>query len=260
MGLNRAQRRQAAKEFQAQLASGSIPDLAELANRPKTVTIAYPVADRVRPEFHRSLLRTLSQAPQFGFAARLRDCEHDGNLARAKNLLLKSFLETEDDYLLFTGTNIAFSPQDVAMLIAADAPIAGALYFTAATGTESWPVAWQEAEAVEAEDGDGKSPGPSFVPLTLPTPPEDFDETDQEQLESWMATLSLPIPVVGVGFGLSLLLRSTAEQMVADYQWPFEVVQDQDEDLTFCLRAAKLGLQTVVMPAARVGNLRLGML
>lgn len=265
--MNRAQRRQAAKEFQAQLRSGAVPDLAELANRPKAITLAFPTRGPISIEFHRAVIQVLARAPQFGFAARIRDCEHDGNVARAKNLLLKSFLETEDDYLLFTDTNIAFAPQDVAMLIAADSPIAGALYFTAATGSEAWPVAWVEDPRDEDRtgdtdvdaSGDSRTRPVAYAPVSLPKPPEDFDETDQEQLEAWMATLSLPIPVAGVGFGLSLLTRDTAQAMADNYEWPFEVCQDQDEDLQFCLRAAALGLQTVVMPAARVGNMRLGM-
>lgn len=257
--MNRAQRRQAAKEFQAQLATGAVPDLAELARRPKTITLAFPVDGPIAVEFHRSVVQTFSQSTQFGFACRARDCEHDGNAPRAKNLLLKSFLETEDDYLLFADTNIAFAPQDVAMLIAADSPIAGALYFTAATGSEAWPVAWVEAPTEDGQEPSGSGGTSAYVPVSLPTPPEDFDETNQEQLEDWMATLSLPIPVAGVGFGLSLIMRQTAEAMADNYQWPFEVCQDQDEDLQFCLRAGALGLQTVVLPAARVGHMRLGM-
>lgn len=245
-GMNRSQRRQAAKEFQAQLASGAV-DLAEVANQPKKLYLGYVTGDTVATAWHRSILRTAAQSQQFGFVVRPRDAEVNraGQVPYAKNLLLKSFLETEDDYLLFVDTNIAFAPQDVAMLLATDAAIAGALYFSAASGSESQPQAW-----VESEDG--------FAPVALPKPPEDFNEADQEQLEAWMATLSVPIPVAGVGLGLCLVSRATAEAAVADFVYPFEAVQDRSEDLTFCLRAAPGG--TVVLPSARVGFMQVGML
>lgn len=254
MGLNRAQRRQAAKEFQAQLASGAVPDLAELANRPKAVTLGYIDTGTVSSGFHKAVLASAVRGPQFGFGIRPRDVQATGlERPRALNMLLRDFGEGEDDYLLLADTNIAFAPQDVAMLIAADAAIAGALYFTAATGMESWPTAWVEGDA---EDG---STDVHYVPVTLPTPPEDFDESNQEQLEAWMAELSLPIKVAATGAGLMLVRRDAAEAVTADYEWPFEAVQDRREDLVFGLRAGMLGFDSVVVPAARVGYLYQGM-
>lgn len=262
MSLNRAQRRQAAKEFQAQLKTGavrmrpdSVPDLAELANRPKAVTLGYVADQYVTVEFHRSVMATAARSSQFGFAIRPRDVQATVERPKALNLLLKSFCDTEDDFLLFADTNIAFAPQDVAMLIAADAPIAGALYFSAALGQESWPTAWVELAEPDFELGDQ----PLYGPVTLPTPPEDFDESNQEQLEAWMAELSLPIPVAAVGAGLLLVRRDCAETMVADYDWPFEAVMDRREDLVFGLRAAAAGFDSVVMPAARVGYITAAM-
>lgn len=262
MTLNRAQRRQATKEFQAQLASGKLDlsqgvDLAERAAAPKTITLGYPVRGDVRAGFLKSLLTVGATGQEYNYRVRLVDCEHDGNTARAKNLILERFLGTGDEYLLLTDPSIAFAPQDVAMLIAADSPIAGALYFTAATGAaEPWPVAWVEEDSTDPESEDPVQYGA----MPLPTPPDDFDENDENQVAEWLTKLSVPIPVAGVGSGLCLIRRSAAEQVAGDFKWPFEVVQNRDEDLTFCLRAASLGLQTVVMPAARVGNLRVAML
>ena len=287
MTMNRAQRRQAAKEFQSQLKDSDLAgavDLATSAQASKKVFMGYLTDEFVRVEFLRSLIATAARSTELGYQVRPRDVEVTIERARALNLLLKSFLQTEDEYLLFADTNIAFAPQDVAMLIAADAPIAGALYFTAATGAESWPTAWVEQEppaGVEGKELADYAPefldGPQYVPVTLPAPPEDllptYEVTEdmsaedkaeadrrQEAMGAWAAELSLPIPVAGVGFGLALIQRRVAEEMAEAFQWPFEAVQDRREDLTFCLRAGELGLQTVVLPAARVGHMRQGMI
>jgi len=279
MTMNRAQRRQAAKEFQAQLASGAV-DLSQVGVAPKKVFMGYLTDEFVRVEFLRSLIAVAARSSELGFMVRPRDVEVTIERPRALNLLLKSFLQTEDEYLLFADTNIAFAPQDVAMLIAADAAIAGALYFTAATGQESWPTAWvgQEPPAeVEGKELANYAPefldGPQYVSVTLPTPPEDllptYEVTEdmstedkveadrrQEAMGAWAATLATPIPVAGVGFGLALVQREVARNMAENFEWPFEAVQDRREDLTFCLRAAELGFETVVVPAARVGHMR----
>jgi len=278
MTMNRTQRRQAGKDLQARLkdeAFAGAVDLAEIAQGPKKVSLAYLVDQYVTAEFLRSVLAVGSRSTQFGFVVRSLDVEVSVERPKARNMLLKNFLEGSDDYLLFVETDIAFAPQDVAMLIAADAPIAGALYFTAATGAESWPTAWVKQGETE---GDGTAnPATDYVPVQLPTPPEDllptYEVTEdmsaedkaeadrrQQAMESWLAVLSLPIPVAGVGFGLALIRRDAAQQVADAYEWPFEAVQDQREDLTFCLRSAQLDLQTVVVPAARVGHVRSRML
>lgn len=249
--MNRQARRQAVKNFQAQLNDPALAGAVDLANRsqaPKRVFMGYVAGPQVHTAWVRSLLATAARSSEFGYAVRPRDCESGPDIAKARNLLLSSFLETEDEYLLFTDTDIAFAPQDIAMLIAADAPIAGALYFTAATGTEPWPVA-----LVEGEEG-------NYVPITLPVPPDDFDEADQDKLEAWMAELALPRPVAGVGMGLTLIKREVAERVAEKWERPFEYADGNSEDLTFCLRAGELGLDTVVVLSARVGHMKVTML
>ena len=261
--MNRADRRALAKQIAQDVGTGAV-DLAQLAAKKKTITLAYMYNETgARPtgSWVRSLLAVAARSNEFGFQVRPRECETGPHLSRARNLLLKSFLETEDEYLLFTDTDIAFAPQDVAMLLAADAPIAGALYFTAALGTQPWPTAMVEGQ--QAEDGPGTgdvSAKPGLVPLTLPTPPEDFDEANQEQLEAWMAELAIPIKVDAVGMGLTLIKREVCEKVAAAYPYPFEYIGDQGEDLIFCLRAKELGYDTVVVPAARVGHIKVAML
>jgi hypothetical protein len=281
--VNRAQRRQATKEFQAQLQNGSLAGAVDLANvpqAPKRITLGYLVDEVVKVQFLRSVMATASQSQSLGFMIRPRDVEVTVERSRALNLLLKSFLQTEDEFLLVADTNVAFAPQDVAMLIAADAAIAGALYFTAATGQESWPTAWVERD-IEPEGDGTANPAADYGPVPLPTPPEDLTRPDpaafaadddgaaafqaadaeyQSVLADWATTLAQPIPVDGVGFGLVLIKREVVARMVEAFEWPFEAIRDRREDLTFCLRAAVLSFQTVVVPAARVGHMRQGMI
>lgn len=253
---NQPTKRELERKFARELRTGAV-DLSQVAASPKTITLAYVAGENVRTAWHRSILAVAARSPQFGFQVRPRDCESGPFLSRARNLLLKSFLETEDEYLLFTDTDIAFAPQDVAMLLAADAAIAGALYFSAALGVEPWPTALvEESPDPEAE----ASPKPRYVPVTLPKPPEDFDQDDSEQVEAWLGTLALPIPVAGVGMGLTLIKREVAVRMAANFEHPFEYEGDRGEDLVFCLRAAELGYETIVMPAARVGHMKVTML
>lgn len=272
--MNRVQRRQAVKEFQAQLKNGSLAGAVDLANRPqdpKAVTLGYLSDGTVTAAFLRSVMATAARSQSMGFMIRPRDVEVGSERPRALNLLLKSFLQTEDDYLLFADTDIAFAPQDVAMLISTEAAIAGALYFTAATGQESWPTAWVH-RSTDPEGGGTTNPAADYGPVTLPTPPEDllpaYEVTEgmstedkaeadrrEQEMAAWAETLSQPIPVDGVGFGLALVSRECAAAMADSFQWPFEAIQDRREDLVFCLRAGALGFQTVVLPSARVGRM-----
>ena len=268
--VNRAERRAAAKDIAQQMAEAERQEakggrvLGKGSASPKTLFMGYAAGADVRTAWHRSILACAVRSQEFGYVIRPRDVESGPDLAKARNMLLKSFLDTEDQYLLFVDTDIAFAPQDVAMLLAADAPIAGALYFTAALGMEPWPVAMVERledASGEAEDGADKAPGPSrtdYVPITLPTPPDDLEA--EGATEEWLATLSMPIPVAGVGMGLTLIKREVAQRVAANFEFPFEYADGRSEDLTFCLRAGELNYQTVVMPAARVGHLKVTML
>lgn len=258
--MNRAARRQAAKEFQAQLKDQSLAGAVDLSQpRTRSVYLGYPVRGYVRVEFMRSILRAAAGGRAAGFTIRPVDVEYDQERPRALNGLLQNFLTTEDEYLLLADSNIAFAPQDVAVLLAADAAIAGALYFSAASGTEPWPTAWVERmldESREEEDGLSTFHSGDFEPVSLPTPPEDFDENDEEKVTEWLAVLTNPIPVAGVGIGLLLIRRDAAAKIAEVFPHPFEFVKDRREELTFGLRAASVGFESVLVPAARVGNLQ----
>lgn len=259
--MNRADRRAATKQFAQQLGSGAVDLSAAAATKdPVVLTVGYLASDKVHTAWHRSMMATAARSSEYGFLLRPKDVESGPFLTPGRNAVVKSFLENEDPYLLFTDTDIAFAPQDVAMLLATKAAIAGALYFTAALGQEPWPTALVESDQhVPAEPGE--EPGPvQYVPVTLPVPPDDFDEESSESLEKWMAVLAAPIPVAGVGCGLTLYRRDAVQAVADKYEFPFEYRGNDGEDLVFCLRAAELGFETVLVPSARVGHLKTGML
>jgi hypothetical protein len=211
-----------------------------------------------------SLLSLAARSQEFGLNIRPRACETGPQLDKARNMLLQAFLRTEDDYLLFSDTDVLFEPGDVRALLEADAPIAGALYFTAATGGSPTPV---PLVGEPGDDGETR-----YVPMLLPEPPEDLlptfepnpDDPDSvaeaaerdQAMAAWAVAAAQPTPVAGVGMGLTLIKREVAAEMAEAHPRPFEYANGLSEDLTFCLRAADLGFQTVCVLKARAGHVK----
>jgi len=275
--LNRAETRALGRDIAKQIAAGGV-DLAPAAQRRVPIFLGYCAGATVHTAWVSSLLACAARSPALGLALRPRLCESGPMIQKARNLLLRAFLETEDEYLLFVDTDIVFSAEDIKLLLEADAPIAGALYFTAATGMEPWPVALErrdeEAEpGVEVSDGKSDTRAPGLVPITLPEPPEDLlagklreDATAEEvaaadaqdaKLLEWLETETQPRRVDAVGAGLMLVRRDVAAALAEAHDGrPFAYVDDIGEDVTFCLRAAELGFETILVPAARVGHVK----
>lgn len=207
--------------------------------------------------WHQSVLKLL-QGLSGRYALRPIPIECGPALAQGRNAVVESFLRTEDEYLLFTDTDMMFEARDVDLLLAADAPIAGALYYNAATG--ELPAA---TALVEGDDG-------AYAPLSLPElpgPPEQGeDESDEDfttRAGAWVSEqieAGKPRTVAGVGLGLTLIRRQVVEDVRKVYAKAFEFEGDNGEDLTFCLRAAEMGHRTVVVPGARIGHLKVGVL
>lgn len=247
--MNRAERRAAAKEYQSQLARGAVELEAPSATK-TTITFAYAAGENVRTLWHQSVLACAARSHQHGFLLRPRLCESGPRIDKARNMLVEAFLDTDDEYLLFCDTDIVFAPQDVKALLEVDAPIAGALYFTAAAGMEPWPV------ALEGPNEEGKYP-----PIDLPEPPEDFDDLPELEQVAWMTAATQPRTVAAVGCGLMLIRRDVVIDVASAYDGlPFAYADDRGEDVTFCLRAGELGYETVLVPAARVGHVKASVL
>ena len=270
--MNRADRRATARNISRQLAAGAV-DLkaptAEAPKRPETITLGYCWSEErgVSGFWHGSVLRLLQAfAGRYGF--REVPIEAGPFVSRARNLIVERFLSTEDEYLLFTDTDVVFHPEDLDLLLAADASIAGALYFNAATGMAPWCTALVPEMQTT---GDEEVPTGDYVPLELPIlpeppvpPGEDAGEGAVQAYADLVATYQglldgpdyQPRVVSGVGMGLTLIKRQVVEAVRSTYKRPFEFVDDMGEDLVFCLRAAEMGFETVVVPHARVGHVK----
>lgn len=267
--MNRAQRRSASRDISRQLAAGAVDLKARAEEPPKrlTMTLGYCWSeDRgVSGYWHGSILRLLQ-----GFAGRVgfREVPVDAGsyLARGRNLIVERFLQTDDEYLLFTDTDVVFQPEDLDLLLEADASIAGALYFNAATGSAPYSTALVPEVAPV---GDAEVPTGAYVPFELPElpppPAPPGEEADEAAIQAYGVEVAAyqalldgpdyqPRVVAGVGMGLTLIKRQVVEAVCSTYKRPFEVEDDRDEDLVFCLRAAEFGFETKVVPHARIGH------
>jgi hypothetical protein len=257
--LNRSERRALARDISKQMASGAV-DLAAPPQRPATIFLGWLYRDPdARPygAWVQSLLACAARSASLGFGLIPQACETGPQLDKARNMLLRSFLTTELDYLLFSDTDIVFTPDDVKLLLEADAPIAGALYFTAAADTEPWPV------ALEWGPDESEGTSKSLVPITLPEPPEDLFDGDHsdfadpnEKFRDWEREALAPRRVDALGAGLLLIRRDAALAVAERHARPFEYADGRSEDANFCLRAAELGFESLLVPQARVGHIK----
>ena len=242
--MNREQRRAAEREIKRQTAKGGIPlataDAAREALQKQVphLFLAYVHPGIVHEMWMMSVLSLIARSPGV-FAIRPAGVHTGPLLSRARNTLVEAFLQSSDDYLLFTDTDMVFTFEDVKTLVETDAPIAGALYYSAATGIAD---PWCTALVPSDDDED------TFVPLVVPEP------------DAATNAPAGPIEVACVGMGLTLIRREVVEALAPVRRlWPFaETVEERGygEDLTFCLRAAEEGFKTVVVPAARVGHIK----
>lgn len=250
--MNREQRR-AADAAAKRLAKAGAVDLAQ-----RVATESQPVAkvylawmynnEYAKPSgaWVQSLLSCFARGAELGYALRPVAAETGPQLDKARNLLLKDFLAGDPSFghILFTDTDTVFTPDDVKQLLDVRASIAGALYFTAATGEASRPVPLRRND-----DGD-------YVPIVLPEPPADLEQAPETAQRAWVAAALVPQEVAAVGMGLTLISREAAQAVVDKYDWPFEYADGRSEDLNFCLRAAELGHPTTLVPTARIGHLK----
>jgi hypothetical protein len=219
----------------------------------KTVTLGYcyPQFGDVAGQWHQSVLKLLVSANGSGYGFREVPVETGPFLSKARNLILQRSLEYGDDYVLMSDTDTVFQPEDVGLLLDADAAIAGALYYAAASDQTSWATALVEGE------------GGQLDPLVLPELPEPPDEDDAEAQARYVAEYTEATkvrPVTAVGCGLMLIKAEVVQVMLEQFEHPFEYVGDVGEDIIFCRRAAELGYETVVVPRARIGHLKRGVI
>lgn len=265
--MNREQRRAAGR---AEKRNKGAVDLKARPEALPVVAVGYcwNEARGVSGFWHQSMLKMISG---LGGKVRFREIpvESGPRLDNARSVIVDSFLRNEDDFLLMVDTDMVFDPTDVEMLLGADAPVAGALYFNAATGESP------SSTALVQEDNSGESyipwvpPEMPALPSGSPTPEthEDGTETAEEASSRYAAALGeyfaalesdeyKPQVVAAVGMGLTLIRREVLVAVKEFHQRVFEFEGDRGEDLVFCLRAAEAGFETKVVPLAHVGHIK----
>jgi glycosyltransferase involved in cell wall biosynthesis len=177
--------------------------------------------------WHESVLKTL-RASQHDISI---ISIHSGPLiSRARNKALELFLETDAEYLLSTDSDIVWEPEAIDRLLAVNKDIVSAAYYGHSFTEGSFPVMSVKHEGKLSR-------------------PQDFPDTDIE-------------PVFGVGMGFCLIKRKVIQDLAPIKKlWPFaEVEYGKDEaigeDLTFCMRAAKKGHASFLLPRVRVGHMK----
>ena len=275
--LNRAQKRAAERDMARQARrleqQGAVDLKAPAPQKAPVISIGYCWNEQrgVSGFWHRSIIKLLKGLSAIGYGVREIPVESGPAIAVARNTIVEAFLTNEDELLLFTDTDIMFEPRDVELLLAANAPIAGALYYNAATGELPVATALVEADQAETDDAGSLRAGTAtYAPISLPELPEPPEQAEDESEEdfaqrasAWVTArveFNKPTPVAGVGLGLTLIRREVIEDVRKTYGKPFEFEGDNGEDLTFCLRAAEFGYETVVVPGARIGHLKVGVI
>ena len=114
-------------------------------NKP-SLMIATPMYGGMCSGFYvAGLLSTIHKMQSVGVKVYWSQLTNESLITRGRNELVRQFLETDFDYLMFIDADIGFNGQDVAYLMAADRDIACGIY-------PKKEVAWDQIEAA-AEQG-----------------------------------------------------------------------------------------------------------
>jgi FkbM family methyltransferase len=91
------------------------------------VFVALPVYGGVDPWFHQSLME-LIRSKDRPYKLTVHHHVGDSLVSRARNKLVKAFLDSEATHLLFIDTDLIFSPEHVARIVSHGEPIVAGLY------------------------------------------------------------------------------------------------------------------------------------
>lgn len=202
--------------------------------------LAYCHPGTVRHEFMESVIQLIqypaSKRPYLLSIAYV----HSGPLiSKSRNIISEIFLQNNQNFthLLMCDTDIVFNPNHVQLLLDADKPIIGALYFGVDAGDFS---TYTTVLRRKFQDQERHAENP-LVPIP------------GAEVEGVMMADA-------IGMGLTLIKREVLETLGADHikLWPFAEALLGDratgEDVTFCLRAKEKGFDTWVHGDARVGH------
>ncbi len=170
---------------------------------------------------------------------------HGPYLDDARNVVVKEFLKSPCDKLLFVDSDMGFSVEALDALVATDLPLVGGLYFNPYPDAPIKPVVYGWGVPT---DGD---PEPGFLQFN-----------DRESIEKLDPVQPGVFEVGAVGTGFMMIDREVLEKMEAIFdpptQWFFEpVINERDhlgEDLGFCLRSRSIGYPPHVCTTAKVDH------
>lgn len=148
----------------------------------------------------------------------------NGLLGWSRNVAVQRFLQSGDDYLFWSDTDMGFASDAVEKLLAADASIIGGLYFGSSSG---YP------------DGKGGYKMAMF-PLVMDRNDEGLflPRMDYERDTLFKAD--------GTGSGFVLIHRRVFEEIGKDWYSPLEDDRMISEDLAFCWRAKEAGFTLLI--------------
>lgn len=142
---------------------------------------------------------------------------HGGpQVAHQRNMAVKHFLETSNDYLLFVDSDIRFEPRDIDLLLDSNKDIVGARYYGYS----------------EARD----EPFPTWKPI--------------EPKESGLIECS------HIGTGCILIRRKVLEKMPTPFGFDIIDGCATTDDVTFCHRATDAGFKVFLNADARVYHMK----
>src|SRR5215471_2903483 len=200
-----------------------------------TIALGFIRGDMIDGAFHDSILKFLE------FDSRERKLTVGTGFVKAlylddkRNELVRDFLKTKADYLMMVDTDIEWEPPQIYQLIdeaeANDRAILAGLYFSFLK-PESWipsPVWFSEVD-----DNGSLNVFGSFKPGEV------------------------IVPLAGAGMGFTLIRRDVFEQMLQIPEWQEDdwtwfgrdryswkgMPKHHGEDVCFCVRAGKIGIQT----------------
>lgn len=195
--------------------------------------IAIPCMDMVHTIFMKSVMG-MDRVGQTKFAFSCSSLIYD-----ARNGLAKQAIEEGFDRVLWLDSDMDFEP-DLLKQLSADMDegreLVSGLYFKRKAPVK--PVIYESLGYYKDEDG-----GDAVTPVAIAY--EDYPEDSV-------------FPIAGCGFGGCLVSVDLIKRVKDEFGLPFSPILGFGEDLSFCLRATKLGVEMFCDSRVKLGHVGLG--
>ena len=202
--------------------------------RPMRIAIGTPHGNDFEVEYVTSLFQTMKDIYADWIFLPIGGCY----IYQNRNIIMWEALEREADYLLFIDTDMFWQPQDVITLVQLQAPLATALYCTKDSPFPPCLYNWKDMKIVQ------------MARTEVPAVPFRVD-------------------IAGFGFFLmtgEAIRRFMDEKALDEWGLPFDPIAGprkrpsgfNGEDISFCFRAEKVGLEIICHPEVRVGHVGRG--